>query len=165
LSLASHLDCRASGILTKQQIADYARSNPGFVAKLQHAYLTGTEPQLTPEEHRILQVISEAALADMKAGCDTCGATPVESSDDHHVRDTNQWLAAGLGAALILLILLYILAQNAPATCYRRLTPIPGGRYVYEAYPFAYQPFSCNLRLLFGLPVNFITPEHGMAGP
>ena len=56
------------GILTKQQIIEYAKSNPGFVAKLQHAYLTGTLPQLTAEEARIVQAFSDAALGNMKAG-------------------------------------------------------------------------------------------------
>jgi hypothetical protein len=104
------------GILTKQQIVEFARSNPGFVAKLQHAYLTGTLPQLSAEESRIVQAMSDAALGNMKAGdipssINIGGISPPPSSggigpaqpgtsDDHAGRDF-AFLAVIIGLLII----------------------------------------------------------------
>jgi hypothetical protein len=56
------------GILTREQIVEFAKSNPAFVAKLQHAYMTGSVPPLTAEESQVLAAVSAAALGDIKAG-------------------------------------------------------------------------------------------------
>jgi hypothetical protein len=143
------------GILTKQQIADYTRSNPGFVAKLQHAYLTGTEPQLTHEESRILQAISDAALLDMKAGDSTVTA-PVVPSSPLSVNNTNNnyynsttYVAGALGL-LLALIIFAILSENycRGMTLYGLPT---SSSLQYTVYRERQGTWICQLRRVFGL--------------
>jgi len=116
------------GILTKDQIVAFAKSNPAFVAKLQQAYLTGTEPQLTAEERQILAAFSAEALGDMRAG----NAPSISSCADIGTctpnEGTNKALAgfAALFFLLLLLILLYDIGFFSEETA--KAYGIPGAR-------------------------------------
>jgi hypothetical protein len=106
------------GILTREQIVEFANSNPAFAAKLQHAYLTGTEPQLTAEERQILAAVSAAALGDIKAG--TPVSSPVTTpSDDNGPRN-----ALFIAMLLFFLFLLIEFGFEIPALS-GLLTPHP----------------------------------------
>jgi hypothetical protein len=141
------------GIVTKQQIIEYAKSNPGFVAKLQHAYLTGSEPKLTAEEGRILQAFSDAALGNMKAGDanNTFGSGPPTSTfspfgltGPQSENEAAKGALIAVAAVALILLLLYVWALSTPPNCH----VVPG-----TATP---ADFGCNLRLRFGLPVYLI---------
>lgn len=56
------------GVLTRQQIIEFGRSHPAFVAKIKHAYQTGVMPQFTAEEQALIDAATQGALGNMKAG-------------------------------------------------------------------------------------------------
>jgi hypothetical protein len=91
------------GVVTHQQIIDFARAHPAFVAKIKHAYKTGTMPQFTAEEQALLAAATKGALGSMKAGS-TSGS--MSGSGGFGIGgDSNNGLAWVALGALVLIVM------------------------------------------------------------
>jgi hypothetical protein len=74
--IATHAERGEAAILTKRQLDQLARVNPGLHRKVMTAYRTSTIPKVTPAERRVLAGMTSRNLESFRAGSLTfMGAT------------------------------------------------------------------------------------------
>jgi hypothetical protein len=113
------------GILSRQQIADFARTHPGFVDKVGHAYVHGTPPHWTPEEKEFLAAVTNQTLGEIKAGDVTPAITaPTTTASTPSTSNSNSGSNRALFGILFLLFLM-ILDAMCGGCVTNALLPVP----------------------------------------
>jgi hypothetical protein len=102
LTQATELASRPNiGVLTREQVIEFGRSHPEFVAKLHQALASGSMSGFTAEELRFIEAATGQNLQTFKAGDDPAGASTAHTGNSH---DSNKH---ALWAFLAILMLIF----------------------------------------------------------